>query len=157
MDFERELNQMIDAMTERVGQRPSRIMMHPDTAQVMAPFSYMHFNDLAEAEGYVAQYNGTPIILSTNVEPNKFYLVQDSLRFEPYVLPEEGTYNTYWWMRSPHGNPCATMYGSPQWWQTHSPSFTFDTYREQQQSEEPDEIDESSFIDILKAGEQGGS
>ncbi len=157
MDFERELNQMIDAMTERVGQRPSRIVMHPDTAQAMVSFSHMHFNDLAEAEGYISQYNGMPIILSADVEPNKFYLVQDPPRFEPYVVPDEGTYHADWLVQSPHSNPFATMYGSPQWWQTNSLSFTPDTYGEQQQSEEPDEIDESSFIDILKAGEQGGS
>lgn len=157
MDFERELNQMIDAMNERVGQCPNRIIMHPDTARSMASFNYIHFNDLAEADGYISQYNGTPIILSTNVEPDKFYLVQDPPRFEPYVLPDEGTYNADWWAQSPHSNPFAMMYGSPQWWQANSLSFTLDTYGEQQQSEEPDEIDESSFIDILNAGEQGGS
>jgi len=126
MDFEQELNQMIDTMTARVGQRPSRIVMHPDTAQAMASFSYMHFNDLAEAEGYVSQYNGTPIVLSTNVEPNKFYLVPGPPRFEPYVLHDEGTYHADWWAQSPYSNPFATMYGSPQWWQTNNLSFTLD-------------------------------
>lgn len=136
MDFEQELNQMIDAMTARVGRYPNRIIMHPDTAQSMVSRA----NDLAEGgeigDGYIARYNGIPITLSDCVEPNKFYLVQN-----PPI-----TDYTAWWSQSPYRSSTAMPY-------TPSLSFILDTYETKKQEEEPDEIDESSFMDILNAGE----
>ncbi len=139
MDFEQELNQMIDAMTARVGRCPNRIIMHHDTAQSMVSRT----NDLAGGgeigDGYIARYNGIPITLSDCVEPNKFYLIQNP-PIEDY---------TAWWSQSPYRSSTAIPY-TPS---TPSPSFILGTYEAKKQEEEPDEIDESSFMDILNAGE----
>lgn len=40
-----------------------------------------------------------------------------------------------------------------QWQSARSVSFKIDTYDAKKPDEEPDEIDESSFMDILNAGE----
>ncbi len=136
MDFEQELNHMIDSMTARVGRCPDRIIMHPDTARSMVS----HTNDLAGGgeigEGYIARYSGIPVTLSDGVEPNKFYLTTN---------PSITDYNA-WWLQSPYGSSTAIPYMP-------SVSFVLDTYEAKKPDEEPDEIDESSFMDILNAGE----
>ena len=149
MDFEQELSRMVDIMTAQSGRIPNRIVMHPDTARAMVS----NTSDLAEGgvvgDGSIARYNGIPIVLSEGVEQDKFYLVPGPPMFD-------GTYDSgydAWWVQSPDMSSPTAGYTPQQWQSASSVSFKIDTYDAKKPDEEPDEIDESSFMDILNAME----
>ena len=111
MDFEQELSRMVDIMTAQSGRIPNRIVMHPDTARAMVS----NTSDLAEGgvvgDGYIARYNGIPIVLSEGVEQDKFYLVPGPPMFD-------GIYDSgydAWWVQSPYISSTTAGYTPRQW------------------------------------------
>lgn len=102
MNFEEELNRMIDDMMARSGQSPGRIICNQETLDQLweqTRMIYVSNDDIENNTGYVARFNGIPITVSSQIEPGKLFIVPDTggtrplrVRFgdtpEPVAEPE---------------------------------------------------------------------
>lgn len=148
MSIRREIEQMMIEMESRTNGMPAQIVCSQDTLnelceQVRA--EHISEADIEEgSKGYVGRYMGVPIIVSSEVEPGKAYLVP---------RPDAGT---NWWTHNPFsylnsGWQIAAQTFSPHYDPYHPVNANNqDIYRQTKQAEEPVDIDEDSFLDILK-------
>lgn len=91
-----ELHAMIDELSARTGGGPVRIMCNQDTLNQLWEQSGMVYSSDADVEnntGYVARYNGLPIVVAPQVETGKFFLLPDASQTRPIRVEFEDTTN----------------------------------------------------------------
>lgn len=91
-----ELRTMIGELSARTGGGPVRIMCNQDTLNQLWEQSGMVYSSDADVEnntGYVARYNGLPIVVAPQVETGKFFLLPDASQTRPIRVEFEDTTN----------------------------------------------------------------
>lgn len=160
MNISEELDRMIAELCARTQSSPLRIMCNHDTLDQLWSESGMVYSsqsDIDNGTGYVARYKGTPIATCHGIETGKFLLVPDQSVTRPidFQLTGTDTEGGYWWLRSP-------LAGSTLTYNNGSVQVSFDPVATAHEDEEENSskesvksicIDEDSFLNILKGGE----
>lgn len=166
MNIAEELEQMISEMSARTNGAPSQIVCSQETLDQLweqTRMIYVSEADLEEGRGYVGRYMGTPIIVSPTAEPGKLYLIpsQDSepIRIDGMNDAQQFTYgvdfsgdvdmDNGWWLRSPFTHPYVGFQMDAPASGNGSESKRCAAKTSEKESED---IDESSFLNILKGG-----
>ena len=160
MNISEELDRMIAELGTRTQSSPLRIMCNHDTLDQLWSESGMVYSsqsDIDNGTGYDARYNGTPIVVYPGIETGKFLLVPDQSVTRPidFQLTATDTDGGHWWVRSPFARS-VTAYGNGPFQVSFDPVATAHEDEEENSSKESVKsicIDEDSFLNILKGGE----
>lgn len=170
MNVSEELSHMIEEMQSRTGGEPGQIFCSQETLQQLweqTRMIYVSNDDVESGRGYAARYMGIPISISPDMEPGKVCLIPNRGIQPQFGIDFSNVSDASvdrvdgWWPRSP--------FTTPGGWQVRADPFINPAYQvafnldETQKkkkppakktatTDEPTDIDEDSFIDILKGG-----
>lgn len=166
MDISEELGRMIVDMQSRTGGCPERILCSQDTLNQLweqTRMIYVSQDDIENERGYVARYMGIPISVSPGMEPGKVCLIPRSevhpQSFGVDFSSTSGPNVNGWFTNNPFTSPDTgwQVRIDPLTHPVYQSAFNLDAIpkepdKKTDTSDEPDDIDEDSFIDILKGG-----
>lgn len=167
MNVSEELSRIIEEMQSRTGGEPGQILCSQETLQQLLEQTrmiYVSNDDVESGRGYAARYMGIPISVSPGMEPGKVCLipnrgVQPQLGIDFSSTSDTGAEE--WFPVSPFTTPSGwQVRADPFMNPVYQAAFNLDAAPKKKKPpakktatiDEPTDIDEGSFIDILKGG-----